>query len=100
MTRDHLKREYNRAMALVGKYHMLQSMRRTEGYFGASLFYQEQAKRWHIKAMEFRLEWEIADIGSKITPYTGPRGPAVEIIVISIPINHRKFAAAIAFSGL
>jgi hypothetical protein len=58
--RDYFKREYALCMSRVDKYYVLQSLRRDQGYFGAALFYQNEAARWHDRAMECRHQWLIS----------------------------------------
>lgn len=52
--------EYVLCMERVEKYYVLQSLRRDQGYLGAALFYQNEAKRWHDRAMESRHQWLIS----------------------------------------
>lgn len=58
--RDFFKREYDLCTARVEKYYVLQSLRRDQGYFGAALFYQNEAKRWHERAMDCRRQWLVS----------------------------------------
>lgn len=67
--RDFFKRDYAHCMERVEKYYVLQSLRRDQGYFGAALFYQNEAKRWHERAMECRQQWLVS---SWRKPYLRP----------------------------
>lgn len=81
-------REYSLCSERVEKYCVLQSLRRSQGYFGAALFYQEQAARWHIRKVEAwsncvhyiaepRLRILNWNVGLTDTRYSRDHGPVV-----------------------
>lgn len=101
--------------------HFLARLRIMQGYFGAAKFYQCEAARWHVRACELRLEctatpyvqqigrvkrWQHANLDQhqvipmhwNITPYTGPRGPVVDLSIhgskpMPDPETLREFSA-------